>query len=112
MTWREAFLIRFGPGMFSGITLPLWLKMLRENHFSVDPPYWGRAASITCSSDDTCVAVDAGDVIVGTAYQRGTPSVTLGGAQADSATAETVDPPSNASAAHRMASASTWRTRT
>src|SRR5947207_1837540 len=50
MGWREAFLIRFGPGVFSGITLGLWLKVLAENHFAVDVPYWGRAAAITAAS--------------------------------------------------------------
>ena len=46
MAWREEFLIRFGPGSFSGITLGLWWKVLRENRFAVDRPYWGRAALI------------------------------------------------------------------
>jgi hypothetical protein len=50
MSWREAFLIRFGPGTFSGIPLGRWLRLLRDNHFAVDLPYWGRAAAITCSS--------------------------------------------------------------
>ena len=50
MSWREAFLVRFGPGLFAGITLGRWLRVLRENHFSVDRPYWGRAAAITFAS--------------------------------------------------------------
>src|SRR6516165_3107475 len=50
MSWREAFLVRFGPGSIPGITLGRWLRVLRENHFAVDRPYWGRAAVITLAS--------------------------------------------------------------
>ena len=50
MSWREAFLVRFGPGAIAGITLGRWLRVLRENHFAVDRPYWGRAAVITLAS--------------------------------------------------------------
>lgn len=50
MAWREAFLIRFGPGAFSGVTMGRWLAILRENRFAVDPPYWGRAYTTTWSS--------------------------------------------------------------
>ncbi len=50
MSWREAFLTRFGAGALAGITLGRWLRVLRENHFAVDRPYWGRAAVITFAS--------------------------------------------------------------
>jgi hypothetical protein len=50
MSWRAKFLIHFGPGVFSGITLGHWLRILRENRFAIDPPYWGRAAAITSAS--------------------------------------------------------------
>jgi omega-hydroxy-beta-dihydromenaquinone-9 sulfotransferase len=50
MSWREAFVARFGPGLFAGITLGRWLRVLRENHFGVDRPYWVRAAAITLAS--------------------------------------------------------------
>jgi omega-hydroxy-beta-dihydromenaquinone-9 sulfotransferase len=50
MPWREAFLNRFGVGAFGGITLGRWLRVLRENRFAVDRPYWGRAALITLAS--------------------------------------------------------------
>ncbi len=50
MSLREACLVRFGPGIFAGITLGRWLRILRENHFAVDRPYWGRAATITAGS--------------------------------------------------------------
>src|SRR5262249_52342371 len=43
-------LSRFGPGAFGGITFGDWLRVLRENHFAVDVPYWGRAAFITLAS--------------------------------------------------------------
>jgi hypothetical protein len=58
MSWRETYLVRFGPGLFAGITLGRWLRILRENHFAVDRPYWGRAAAITVGSlPNTLVAV-------------------------------------------------------
>src|SRR5687767_893004 len=50
MGWRDRLITRFGSGGFSGITFGLWMKVLRENDFSVDPPYWGRAAVITVAS--------------------------------------------------------------
>ncbi|MFL5244328.1 MAG: sulfotransferase family protein [Gemmataceae bacterium] len=50
MSWRETFLVHFGSGAFSGIPLGLWLRVLRENRFAVDSPYWGRAAAITFAS--------------------------------------------------------------
>jgi hypothetical protein len=46
-TWREAFLIRCGPGVLAGITLGDWVTLLRENRFSIDPAYFPRAASIS-----------------------------------------------------------------
>ncbi len=50
MSWREAFLIRFGAGAFAGITFGRWLRVLRHNHFAVHRPYWGRAAVIALVS--------------------------------------------------------------
>jgi hypothetical protein len=50
MAWREALLIRFGSGTLSGVTLGRWLRILRDNDFAVDFPYWGRALGITLSS--------------------------------------------------------------
>jgi LPS sulfotransferase NodH len=50
MSWREACLKHFGPGLFAGITVARWLRILRENHFAVDRPYWARAAAITAGS--------------------------------------------------------------
>src|SRR5512132_4642726 len=50
MAWHEKLIFHLGPGAFSGITFPVWLQVLRENNFSIDAPYWGRAASITLNS--------------------------------------------------------------
>jgi hypothetical protein len=50
MDWRERFLIRFGPSVLSGVTLPVWLRILRENRYAIDLPYWIRAAIITSGS--------------------------------------------------------------
>lgn len=49
-TWRERFLIGYGPGVLAGVTLGDWLKLLRENRFSVDPPYLPRAILISLSA--------------------------------------------------------------
>ena len=48
--WRESLLERFGGGGFAGITLSRWLRVLRDNHFAVDRPYWVKAAMITFTS--------------------------------------------------------------
>jgi hypothetical protein len=47
LSWRERLLIRCGPGVLAGITVGDWLKLLRENRFSVDPAYLVRAASVS-----------------------------------------------------------------
>jgi hypothetical protein len=50
MSWREVLCARFGSGAFAGITFGRWLRVLWDNRFAVDPPYWGRAAVITAGS--------------------------------------------------------------
>jgi len=50
MPWRETLLTTIGPGAFAGITLGDWLRVVRENNYSIDWPYWGRAAVITLGS--------------------------------------------------------------
>lgn len=50
MSWRNRFLLWFGPSILGGITFGDWLALLRENRFAVDPSYWLRAASITMCS--------------------------------------------------------------
>ena len=47
---RDAIFRSFGPGAFSGATLGGWAKILRDNRFSVDWPYWPRAAVISINS--------------------------------------------------------------
>jgi hypothetical protein len=46
-SWRERFLIGCGPGVLAGITLGDWVRLLRENRFSVDLAYLPRAVSIS-----------------------------------------------------------------
>jgi hypothetical protein len=50
MSWRELFATHIGPGALCGITLGDWLRLLAENRFQVDPPYWPRAALVTAAS--------------------------------------------------------------
>jgi hypothetical protein len=50
MQLRDAFLRRFGTGAFSGVTLGGWLRILRDNGFSIDIAYLPRAVLITLSA--------------------------------------------------------------
>lgn len=50
LTWRERFLIACGPGVLAGITVSDWLRLLRDNRFAVDLPYWPRAAAVSLSA--------------------------------------------------------------
>jgi protein-S-isoprenylcysteine O-methyltransferase Ste14 len=50
MSWREALVTKLGAGGLAGITLGRWLRVLRDNDFAVDRPYWGRAAIISLGS--------------------------------------------------------------
>jgi omega-hydroxy-beta-dihydromenaquinone-9 sulfotransferase len=50
MSWREALVTNLGAGGLAGITFGQWLRVLRDNEFAVDWPYWGRAAIITLGS--------------------------------------------------------------
>lgn len=47
MNWRETILKFVGPGLFGGVTLEIWMRMLRENRFKVFPLFWPRALGIT-----------------------------------------------------------------
>jgi hypothetical protein len=44
---RDAFLRSVGTNMFSGVTLGNWLRILRDNRFGIEAPFWPRAALIT-----------------------------------------------------------------
>jgi omega-hydroxy-beta-dihydromenaquinone-9 sulfotransferase len=50
MSWRELFGTHIGPGALCGVTLGDWLRLLADNRFAVDPPYWMRAAMVTSAS--------------------------------------------------------------
>src|SRR5687767_12923662 len=50
MSWRERFLIQCGPGVLAGITLGDWVRLLRENRFSIDLAYIPRAAAISIAA--------------------------------------------------------------
>ena len=47
MRMRDTFLRSIGPGAFSGVTLGTWLRVLRDNRFSIDLPFWPRATLTT-----------------------------------------------------------------
>ncbi len=47
MRCRDAFFRNFGTNTLSGVTLGQWLRLLRDNRFSIDPRFWPRAALIT-----------------------------------------------------------------
>lgn len=50
MSWREAFVTKLGVSGLAGVCLGTWIRMLRDNDFAIDRPYWGRAALITAGS--------------------------------------------------------------
>jgi hypothetical protein len=50
MAWRERVLQTIGPGILAGVTFGDWVRLLRENRFSIDPPFWLRAQAITTQS--------------------------------------------------------------
>jgi hypothetical protein len=50
VSWRETFAATIGPGALCGLTLGDWLRLLIDNRFAVDPPYWLRAALISAGS--------------------------------------------------------------
>jgi len=54
--WRDAFFKLAGTNMLSGITFGQWLRMLRENRFSIDTIYYPRALLITLSSISNSMA--------------------------------------------------------
>lgn len=55
LPWRERLLIACGPGVLAGITLTDWLKLLRENRFSVDWAYLPRAIATTFAAANNSV---------------------------------------------------------
>jgi hypothetical protein len=50
MTWREAYLRAFGPGILGGITFRKWWSLLCENDFEVTASCLPRAVAITMQS--------------------------------------------------------------
>ena len=50
MSRHERTAIHWSPSIFAGITIRQWFAMLRDNDFSVDLPFWPRAAAITATS--------------------------------------------------------------
>lgn len=55
MAWRDAFLRWFGPGMLGGITFGDWVRLLRDNGFSISPRGLIRAMAITAQSTQNSV---------------------------------------------------------
>ena len=44
MSRLERMAIQCGPSIFAGVTIRQWFAILRDNNFSVDLPFWPRAA--------------------------------------------------------------------
>lgn len=49
MSWKQKFLETFGTGGLGGMSLRTWLGCLKENRYSIDSPYFLRAAVTTFS---------------------------------------------------------------
>jgi hypothetical protein len=55
MTWRQKFLLHFGPGMLAGITFSQWAKLLRkEATTSLRPDYRAFLPSLPKVSKTVC----------------------------------------------------------
>ena len=50
MSWQNAFLRWFGPGMLGGVTFGNWLQLLVDNRFAISPEKLIRASAITSMS--------------------------------------------------------------
>ncbi|MGO9917443.1 MAG: sulfotransferase family protein [Isosphaeraceae bacterium] len=72
MSWREAFVTTLGPGYFSGSTPSIWLRVLRDNKFAVDPPYWPRALAITLGSFQNALLAGWEDLVYGRRVREAT----------------------------------------
>ncbi len=70
MRWRDAFFRRFGTNNFSGCTFKGWLRVLRDNHFSIDWPFWPRAVLTTLSSVPNSFIAFAENRLNGAAIER------------------------------------------
>lgn len=70
MRLRDAFFRRFGSNEFSGCTFSGWLRILRDNHFSIDLPFWPRAILATLSSIPNSFVTFAENRLHGSAIAR------------------------------------------
>jgi hypothetical protein len=50
MSFRDRLFERLSPELLTGVTCTKWLRILWENRFAIDPPYWSRAAVTTLFS--------------------------------------------------------------
>jgi hypothetical protein len=53
-------LAHIGAGALSGVTLGVWLRILRDTGFSIDPPYWPRAliTALGCVPNSVIAALE------------------------------------------------------
>jgi omega-hydroxy-beta-dihydromenaquinone-9 sulfotransferase len=49
ITWRKRITGPFVHGLLSGITLPVWVRLLIDNRFEISPNNWPRVVSITAA---------------------------------------------------------------
>jgi omega-hydroxy-beta-dihydromenaquinone-9 sulfotransferase len=61
LRWRDAFFRSAGTNMLSGATLGQWLRLLRDNRYSVDARYWPRAVltTLTAIPNSLTAAIEA-----------------------------------------------------
>lgn len=70
MRWRDAFFRRFGPNNLGGITLGRWLRVLRDNHFAIDPPFWPRAIATSLIAIPNTLSAGAEQLWYGRKIER------------------------------------------
>jgi len=49
INWRKRITGPFVHGLLAGITLPVWIRLIRENRFEISPRNWPRVATITAA---------------------------------------------------------------
>src|SRR5689334_3485582 len=70
MGFKETFFKSVGTNSFSGITFGRWLRLLHDNRFSVNAPYWPRAALISLLSLSNSVTARAEHFVYDRAVKR------------------------------------------
>ncbi len=70
MAWQQNFLEAFGTGVLGGTSFRTYFKILRDNRFSIDPPFYLRAAVTAFSSLQNSAQRRVEDWVYGDAVRK------------------------------------------